>query len=526
VAEPIAETSPSEVESRQAWRLKASLPIEPEKLVELPLFAGVPAKARLKVVESARKYLQIVQLEPGDLVLRQGEYSDSAYYVMEGAVEVLLVRAPASEPAAQARLRGGAHVPPRGPRAGARPGTEGMLGRGDSSDTLILGVTPAELAGPRKFLETGEVFGELSALSRYPVSANVRVIAPTRLLQIRLRGLRTLMQVSKEFKKFLETRYRERSLAHLLQSVPLLAEVGEAMIGELRDQAEVLSFGPGQVIVEEGAPADGFLLVRGGYVKVATQAASASLAVTYLRTGDHAGEAALLFDEAWPFTLQALEHVELVKISRELFQTLLKRHPQIEEGLWKVAVQRLKDRGAAVRNPIASEHMQMAMDTGLIHGESVLLIDLSTCTRCDECVRGCASAHGGEPRFIREGQKYRNWLIPTACYQCSDPVCMMECPTGAITREINSLEVTINGPDHPTRPCIGCHNCADRCPWGNIIMVETGKARSDGKPEEKATKCDLCLERPQGPACVQMCPHGSAVRISFKDLERVTGTLR
>jgi len=25
---------------------------------------------------------------------------------------------------------------------------------------------------------------------------------------------------------------------------------------------------------------------------------------------------------------------------------------------------------------------------------------------------------------------------------------------------------------------------------------------------------------------VQMCPHGSAVRISFKDLERVTATLR
>ena len=45
----------------------------------------------------------------------------------------------------------------------------------------------------------------------------------------------------------------------------------------------------------------------------------------------------------------------------------------------------------------------MAMDTGLIHGESVLLIDLQTCTRCDECVRGCANAHGGEPRFIREG---------------------------------------------------------------------------------------------------------------------------
>jgi Fe-S-cluster-containing hydrogenase component 2 len=40
-----------------------------------------------------------------------------------------------------------------------------------------------------------------------------------------------------------------------------------------------------------------------------------------------------------------------------------------------------------------------------------------------------------------------------------------------------------------------------------------------------ATKCDLCLGRPAGPACVQMCPHGSAVRISFKDLATVSATL-
>ena len=64
----------------------------------------------------------------------------------------------------------------------------------------------------------------------------------------------------------------------------------------------------------------------------------------------------------------------------------------------------------------------MAMDTGLIHGESVLLIDLSTCTRCDDCVRGCAETHGGMPRFIREGNKFRTWSIPTSCYQCTDPV--------------------------------------------------------------------------------------------------------
>ena len=133
--------------------------------------------------------------------------------------------------------------------------------------------------------------------------------------------------------------------------------------------------------------------------------AARDLALTYLRKGDYAGEAALLLEETWPFTLQALEHVEIVKIPREMFQRLTAAYPDIEDELWTESMARLKARGARRRaSPTSAEYVQMAMDTGLIHGESVLLIDLSTCTRCDECVRGCADAHGGEPRFIREGR--------------------------------------------------------------------------------------------------------------------------
>ena len=354
-----------------------------------------------------------------------------------------------------------------------------------------------------------------------PVSATVRADRPVKLLQIRLPGLRMLSASSKEFKKFLDGRYRERTLARHLRNVGIFAQVHDSFIEKLKERAELVSYEPGQIIVQEGAGADAFYLVRGGYVKVSVRAGSADLALTYLRKGDYAGEAALLLEESWPFTLQALEHVEVVKLGKEVFEEVLATHPPIHEELWKEAVTRLKSRGAVTRNPIASEYVQMAMETGLIHGESVLLIDLATCTRCDECVRGCADAHGGEPRFIREGIKYRNWLVPTACYQCTDPVCMMDCPTGAITRTVASLEVTINEPT-----CIGCTNCAKRCPWSNIVMVERDEKRPDGKPVEVATKCDLCLTRPEGPACVQMCPHGSAIRISFKDMERVTATLK
>jgi hypothetical protein len=104
---------------------------------------------------------------------------------------------------------------------------------------------------------------------------------------------------------------------------------------------------------------------------------------------------------------------------------VLNAYPQIQELLWQAGIARLKARGNATRNPLASQYLQMAMDTGLIHGESVLLIDLNTCTRCDDCVRACADTHGGTPRFIREGAKYQHWTIPVSCYSAPIRVCRL-----------------------------------------------------------------------------------------------------
>ena len=146
------------------------------------------------------------------------------------------------------------------------------------------------------------------------------------------------------------------------------------------------------------------------------------------------------------------------------------------------------------------------MDTGLIHGESVMLIDMNLCTRCDDCVRACASTHGGTPRFIREGNSYRHWMVPNACYQCSDPACLVGCPTGAITRPLGTREVTIN-----PNVCIACHNCSRRCPWGNIIEVPFDSPVVN-KPVDLPTKCDQCIGRDDGPACVQICPHSALTR--------------
>lgn len=516
-------------------------PVPVERLQEYPFFADTNER----LLEKMQSNLAERWYEPGDTILRAGEYGDAAFWVREGAVEVRLEGvepglAPGDGRSDDTDATG------RFGRDGEEEGegdadTAGLLQRflarfsgGEASrpprpstgltpeGTVVLADMPVEVApGERVRLGEGELFGEMSALSRYPVSADVVAVERTCCLLIATAALRILLKKKDfaDFKEMIDERYRKRTLVSHLRRVELFASLELSTVEGLRDRAELLSFEPGEMIVEQGEPADGFYLVRGGYVKVALQTGGGDLAVTYLRKGDYAGEVALLLDDPWPYSLSALEHVEMVKISGEDFETALAPHPEVQRILWEDVVERLKQRGYRARNPLSSQYLQMAMDTGLIHGESVLLIDLDRCTRCDDCVQACADTHGGTPRFIREGIKYRKWSVPTSCYQCTDPVCMIGCPTGAISRPIGTAEVLINDDT-----CIGCGNCGRRCPWGNIINVPF-----ESKPLQRqidlATKCDQCFGRPEGPACVQMCPHDAAIRINFKDVDTVIGTL-
>jgi CRP-like cAMP-binding protein/Fe-S-cluster-containing hydrogenase component 2 len=387
--------------------------------------------------------------------------------------------------------------------------------------TVVLSDMPADVKlNDRTFIEPGELFGEINALARYALSSDVVAHTDVVCLVIRTPALRALFRQPElaAFKAQVDERYRKRTLGAHLRQVDLFAELGAAMLDRMRQTAELVSFEPGEVIVAQDAPADAFYLIRGGNVKVAVRTGARDLAVTYLRKGDYAGEIALLLDEPWPFTLEALEYVELVRIKRDAFREAIASAPAVEAKLWTEVVRRLKERGAAVRTPLRSQYLQMAMDTGLIHGESVMLIDMNLCTRCDDCVRACASTHGGTPRFIREGNSYRHWMVPNACYQCSDPACLVGCPTGAITRPLGTREVTIN-----PNVCIACHNCSRRCPWGNIIEVPFDSPVVN-KPVDLPTKCDQCIGRDDGPACVQICPHGALTRISFKDMPQVVRT--
>jgi Fe-S-cluster-containing dehydrogenase component len=182
-------------------------------------------------------------------------------------------------------------------------------------------------------------------------------------------------------------------------------------------------------------------------------------------------------------------------------------------------IQRRADRQPTIE-PSLTEFL---VEERLINGTQAMVIDLDRCTRCDDCVRACAATHDNNPRFNRTGKKHDHWLVANACMHCLDPVCMIGCPTGAIGRETESGNVTIND-----QTCIGCSICANSCPYDNIQMVMVNHQNGDpivdhtGLPILKATKCDLCIDQLGGPACQRACPHDALLRIDLSTPQALT----
>jgi Fe-S-cluster-containing hydrogenase component 2 len=234
--------------------------------------------------------------------------------------------------------------------------------------------------------------------------------------------------------------------------------------------------------------------------------------LAYLGRGSYFGEIGLLGGGVRTATCSALDHVEVVKITGEDFALMIEQFPDIRAGLEKVARER-QDENRRRLTMISSVPLDSFLAQGLMEAQSLLLLDLERCTRCDQCVRACADAHDGITRLVREGLRYDKYLVATSCRSCRDPLCMVGCPVGSIRRR-NSLEVIIED------WCIGCGLCANNCPYGNInlhpfpTMVDDPDhaGRKVAGVRMKATSCDLCTEHEE-PSCVYACPHDAAHRV-------------
>ncbi|MFQ5651983.1 MAG: cyclic nucleotide-binding domain-containing protein [bacterium] len=484
--------------------------------------------------------ISIARWEEGATLFEEGAYIDLAFYILSGEVKVFIQK---QQKKSQGRpifdaLRTTFFAPSQfkvpeegnGEEASSETVFQTKIGQQLGSETglTFLATMDFNLAyGSEKKLGKGEIFGEIGALVGWPQSVTAQAAGECELIQIRMSALRLMKTKSPDLKERIDKHYRETSLLSQLESTPLFRGCDRDFLDALKDRVELVSHKPDGVIAREGEQAEALFLVRSGFVKLSQKLGDGEIVVSYLSKGMTLGEAELLLEgeDNWIHTASSVENTELVKISRQDFNQLIQNYPDVQKLLWQSVVQRIREAGYSRRHVEQSEFIEVALNEGMVEGSSILVIDLNLCTRCDDCVRGCAKTHGGVPRFVREGEKYQNFLITRACYHCRDPVCLIGCPTGAIKRASVGEVVAISDP-----LCIGCSACATKCPYDAITMYETGDAWPDnaipasnrGKPMSLASKCDLCYDLGHEPACVSNCPHGCAIRIgNIEEFQRL-----
>lgn len=512
-----------------------------------------------------RNECRIRRFQPGEVILREGDYGNTAFLMLSGSATVALSGLPADSLGRQKvkrhslwsavlqPLRCSKFPEARAPEQVRAP--EGSIAQSHSGEAaLFLQDFAGVLEQARTFqVLPGEMFGEVAAMYRTPRTATVVATAQLAVLEIRWQGLR-LLHRDPRLGRQLDDNYRKNWLHVHLRETPIFRFLPEEDLAAVAASIQMRSFGrmewhadyrrasrlpPAEqietepVVATEGNAATELVLLRSGFARVCRRYGEGWQTVAYLGKGQLFGLSEMARNWLHPSrppvplqqSLRAVGSLDTLHIPVEIVAQHILPHVRRSE---------LPDlsRSRSASASLPADQSAAGVSTGLLeflvqhrfnNGRQAMVIDLDRCTRCDDCVRACATTHDGNPRFVRSGPSYGRLQFAHACMHCSDPVCMIGCPTGAISRESATGTVSMH-----EGICIGCGTCAAACPYQNIRMVEI--ASSDGLPVvdalsgkqiSKATKCDLCQSQPAGPACQNACPHDALVRIDLGNLEEV-----
>src|SRR6266576_256044 len=357
--------------------------LEAEDLLQIPVFNGVSAT----FLELNRGAIVKHRFRKDQIICREGEFGSTAFYILEGNAKVSI-----STPIAHVKTQGGA-------KGFFKRLTSTLVAREedqreeeardrtipiDASVDLPYGNPVAEL-GP------GDLFGEMTCMNFYPRSATVIAQSDVVAFEM-LRNVLDIMLKNKTFLAQLDQTLPRRALENHFRGAPMFAGLSPGFIDHLKKGVELQSYAPGKVIVQKGAPADSFYLVRIGFVKVSENYPGGELVLAYLSRGDYFGEIGLLGGVVRTATCTALDHVEVVRVSGDDFRQMVERFANVRRGLEAVAEER-RSANAQRMQVVHRVPIDQFLSQGLMEAQSLLVLDLQNCTRCDACVNACADAH-------------------------------------------------------------------------------------------------------------------------------------
>ena len=547
------------------------LSIEPFRSIDQEKFPkSIPLRGII------RNETRIRHFKKGDLIMRRNDYGNSAFFIIKGTARVVI---PLPDNMLPETLLG-RKEPTRKKvwdsitqlwmnpkvsefRARVQGSADKSTLRSDGKElTVFLQDVPGIIRDYNTVqIPQSEFFGEIAALGRTPRTATIFADDDnSTLLEIKWQGLRDLRKYTQSIKEHIDKLYRKNSLNVELQASPLFKHLNKEELQAVADQTQFVSIGDFDwhgsykksvqqsaaqrldrepIIFEQGGYPESLVLIRAGFARVSEVNGNGHRTESYLGKGQTFGFREIAHNWRsessvnYRYTLRGLGYTDILVIpSGIILKYVLPKMK--EEDLPELFTEEKMDFNPMSPSSQEAERlsktdvMEFMVENRYINGTATMLVNLDRCTRCDDCVRACATAHDGNPKFVRKGKTLSHLMVAHSCQHCQDPVCMIGCPTGAISRREGEGQVIIND-----ATCIGCGTCSNSCPYDNIRMVEVRNAKGDfirddatSMPIVKATKCDLCAEQIGGPSCQNACPHDALIRMDMKNPENLMKWIR
>ncbi len=235
----------------------------------------------------------VKEFAPGEIIIREGEKGSSMFFIVDGQVEVFTDR--------------------------------------DGRHFLDI-------------LKTGDFFGEFSLFTGGTRHATVKAKTEVTCLEISQDLFEDFAERNEEFSKVVVDFYKIRVLDTLLAHTELFGMLRPHERKEVLASFELEVVDKGVEIVREGEEGDALYVIKSGRVEVITTDAEGNeVKIAELGGGDFFGEIALITGRPRTATVRAITKVRLMKMSREAFEQICERFPEVRVKAEEIVEKRAKD---------------------------------------------------------------------------------------------------------------------------------------------------------------------------------------
>lgn len=243
-----------------------------QALAATPLFAGLSSEA----LEALVGHLELVMLDPGQELFREGDPGDALYVIVEGEVSVVIEGPPRAE---------------------------------------------VQRLGPGAFL------GEVALLTDQPRGATVAAVAAAELLRIDRVTLASVLRAHGDMLRAVLRFVRDRLVERWMQTSPLFRTFDDAQRAELASRFAFLEIDAGTQLLGAGTRPDGLYIVLAGRFAVRR----GGRVVAMLGPGELIGETALLSGGAFRSDVVAHGKALALCLPAAVFREVIMTHPHVLE---------------------------------------------------------------------------------------------------------------------------------------------------------------------------------------------------